>query len=63
VIAHGKAEIIDDYDEKISGLKIFMKNYSDIDFKFSKPSVDNIKIIKIEIEKLSGRQFEYPTIN
>lgn len=63
VIAHGKAEIIDDYDDKINGLKIFMKNYSDIDFKFSKPSVDNIKIIKIRIEKLTGRQFEYPTIN
>jgi len=63
VIAYGKAEIIDDYDDKIYGLKIFMKNYSDIDFKFSKPSVDNIKIIKIKIEKLTGRQFEYPTIN
>lgn len=62
VIAHGKAEIIDDHDEKINGLKIFMKNYSDIDFKFSKPSVDNIKIIKIKIDKLTGRQFEYPTI-
>ena len=62
VIAHGKAEIIDDYDEKINGLKIFMKNYSDIDFKFSKPSVNNIKIIKIRIEKITGRQFEYPTI-
>ncbi len=63
VIAHGKAEIIDDYEEKIKGLKIFMKNYSDMNFKFSKPSVDNVIIIKIKIEKITGRQFKYPTIS
>jgi len=63
VIAHGKAEIIDDYEEKIKGLKIFMKNYSDINFKFSKPSVDNVIVIKIKIEKITGRQFKYPTIS
>ena len=63
VIAHGKAEIIDDYEEKIKGLKIFMKNYSDMNFKFSKPSVDNVIVIKIKIEKITGRQFKYPTIS
>ncbi len=59
VIAYGKAEIIKSYDEKIKGLKIFMKTYSDKEFEFSKPSVDNVEVIKIRIKKMSGRSFEY----
>lgn len=59
VIAYGKAEIVEDYNDKIKGLKIFMKNYSDRDFEFSKPSVDYVTIIKINIESITGRSFEY----
>lgn len=59
VIAYGKAVIIEDYDEKVEGLKIFMKNYSDKEFEFSPPSVNNINIIKIEVENMTGRKFEY----
>ncbi|MFH2094505.1 MAG: pyridoxamine 5'-phosphate oxidase family protein, partial [Bacteroidota bacterium] len=46
VQAYGNAEIVEDYDEKVRGLEIFMKNYSDREFTFSKPSVDNVCIIR-----------------
>ena len=59
VIAFGKAHFVEDYDEKIEGLRIFMQNYTDRDFEYSKPSVDNVEIIKIIIEKMTGRSFEY----
>lgn len=59
VMAMGKAYIIDDYDEKLKGLQILMKQYSDRTFEYSKPSVDNVVIIRIEIEKMTGRKFEY----
>jgi len=59
VLIHGNALFIEDYDEKIRGLKIFMKNYSDKEFDFSKPSVDNIHIIKVPVESITGRSFEY----
>lgn len=36
-----------------------MKQYSDRTFEYSKPSVDNVVIIRIEIEKMTGRKFEY----
>ena len=49
VLVHGRAIFVDDYDEKIKGLNIFMKNYSDREFKYSKPAVDNIRIIKIPV--------------
>lgn len=59
VMAIGKAYIVDDYDEKMKGLQILMRQYSDRSFEYSKPSVDNVVIIKIEIEKMTGRKFEY----
>jgi hypothetical protein len=36
-----------------------MKNYSDREFKYSKPAVDNIRIIKIPVASITGRSFEY----
>lgn len=59
VIAYGKAEIVDDYDEKVKGLEIFMKNYSEREFTFSKPSVEHVNIIMIKVESMTGRSFEY----
>lgn len=59
VLANGKAVFVDDFDEKVEGLKIFMEKYSDKEFQFSKPSVNNVNIIKIEVEEFTGRQFEY----
>lgn len=55
----GKADIVTNFDQKVSALKIFMKQYSEREFEFSKPSVDNVHIICIEIEKMTGRKFEY----
>ena len=55
----GHAILVEDYDEKIKGLNIFMKNYSDKEFEYSKPSVDNVQIIKIPFESITGRSFEY----
>jgi hypothetical protein len=59
VIIEGEAIFVDDYDEKVKGLNIFMKNYSDKEFKYSKPAVDNIQIIKIPVASITGRSFEY----
>jgi nitroimidazol reductase NimA-like FMN-containing flavoprotein (pyridoxamine 5'-phosphate oxidase superfamily) len=59
VLAYGKVEFVENYDEKIVALKFLMKTYSNEDFKFNKPSVDNIMILKIRIEELTGRSFEY----
>jgi uncharacterized protein len=59
VLINGHALFVDDYDEKIKGLNIFMRNYSNKPFEFSKPSVDNVQIIKIPIESITGRSFEY----
>jgi nitroimidazol reductase NimA-like FMN-containing flavoprotein (pyridoxamine 5'-phosphate oxidase superfamily) len=57
VLVEGKVEIIDDFDEKTRCLKLLMKQYSDRDFKFNKPAVVNVGIIKVAIEKISAKEF------
>lgn len=57
VIVEGKAEIIDDYDEKYRILGRLMEQYSDREFKFSKPAVVNVGIIKVPIDKITGKEF------
>ncbi len=59
VLADGKAEIVEDYEQKLEGLKLLMTNYSFQEFKFSPPAVNNVLVIKIKIDKWSGRSFEY----
>ncbi len=59
VIVNGKAEFVNDYDQKLEALTILMSHYSNKEFSFNKPSVDNILIIKIPVEEIRGRSFEY----
>ena len=57
VIVEGEAEIVEDYDEKYRLMEVFMTQYSDRDFKFGKPSIVNVGIIKVKIEKITAKEF------
>jgi uncharacterized protein len=57
VLVEGKVEFVDDFDEKTRCLNLLMSQYSDRDFKFSKPAVENVGIIKVAIEKISAKEF------
>ncbi len=59
VQAFGKAFFVDDYNEKLAALHIFMANYTSQTFSYSTPAVNNIQIIRIDIEQWQGRSFEY----
>ena len=59
VLAFGNVEFVDDYDQKEEALRIFMKNYSVIDFSFNEPAVKDILIFRVKIEKLYGRALGY----
>jgi hypothetical protein len=58
VLAWGQAENVEDYDEKVAALKIIMKHYTDVDFSFNEPAVNNVHIIRVNIERMTGRKFE-----
>lgn len=57
--AFGKVEFIDDYTEKTEALNIFMQKYTGRDFKFGKPSVDEVKVFKVVINQVTGKEFGY----
>jgi len=58
VIGYGKAFLIDDLNEKIRAMDIIMGHYlnSNETFEYQIDSIDNILIIKIEIENISGKK-------
>lgn len=58
VLLWGNAEFVEDYDAKVEAMKIIMAHYSDADFEFNPPAVNNVTIIRVKIIKVSGRKFE-----
>lgn len=57
VLVEGKVEFVDDFDEKTRCLELLMGQYSDREFKFSKPAIENVGVIKVAIEKISAKEF------
>ncbi len=59
VMVMGKAYIVEDEQVKIKALNAIMKQYTDRIFEYSYPSLKNVGIICIKVEKMTGRKFEY----
>ncbi len=57
VIVEGLVEFIDDYDEKYRLSQVLMSQYSDREFKFNAPAIRNVGILKVNIEKITGKEF------
>ncbi len=57
VVVEGSIEFIDDYDEKYRLLGKIMGQYSDREFKFGKPAVVNVGLMKVHIDKITGKIF------
>ena len=57
VLVEGPVEFVNDYEEKYRLLKVFMAQYSDREFKFGRPSVENVGIIRVPMEKVSAKDF------
>lgn len=59
VLVYGKVNFIDDIEEKRSLLHHFMKNYSPKEFKYSKPSLEEVQLIKVPVDKMEGRAYGF----
>lgn len=57
VIARGIVSFEEDFDKKIEILNIFMKHYSDKEFKYSDPAINNVKIWKVNIDNITCKAF------
>jgi nitroimidazol reductase NimA-like FMN-containing flavoprotein (pyridoxamine 5'-phosphate oxidase superfamily) len=56
---HGKVLFVEDYDEKYRIMKLVMKKYSGEDYEFSAPSIKNVVVMSITVEKLTGKVYGY----
>jgi uncharacterized protein len=57
VFAYGKVEFIDDYQEKVKALNIIMANYSNLDFSYNAPSVNNVCVFIVRVTKFTAKEF------
>lgn len=53
----GKVTFLEDMEEKRHALDIIMRHYTDKEFSYSDPAVRNVKVWKVEIEKMTGKVF------
>ncbi len=56
VIVRGKAEIVEDTDEKIKGLKVLMLHQVNQDFEINEQMADMVCVIKIVVDEISAKE-------
>ncbi|MFV0522841.1 MAG: pyridoxamine 5'-phosphate oxidase family protein [Mangrovibacterium sp.] len=57
LMLEGELEFVDDYEEKLKCLNAFMKQYSNKQFQFNRPAVENVGIMRIKSDDLVGKEF------
>ncbi|RLC18093.1 MAG: pyridoxamine 5'-phosphate oxidase family protein [Deltaproteobacteria bacterium] len=56
VIGSGKAQLLDDLEEKIEALNIIMAQYSDRMFEYPEKMLEKTIVIKVQIDSMTGKQ-------
>jgi len=60
VIGFGKAFLVEGFEEKREALDIIMEHYSGkLPFEYSEEAVNNAAIIKVKIERMTGKKSGY----
>jgi uncharacterized protein len=59
VLVYGRVEFIEEPDEKVKALNCIMQHYTSLDFTYSEPSVREVAVYKIIVEKMHGRVYGY----
>jgi nitroimidazol reductase NimA-like FMN-containing flavoprotein (pyridoxamine 5'-phosphate oxidase superfamily) len=60
VMAWGKVIFEDDFDRKTEALHILMRQYSDKTYRYARPAVENVKIWRVALEKVTCKEFGAP---
>lgn len=59
VQAFGKVCFVEDPEEKVKVLNIIMSNYTDREFTYNAPSIREVAVYYIKVERFSGKIFGY----
>ena len=57
VVCEGKVVFENDFSEKEKALNIIMRHYTDREFTYSVPAVNNVKVWKVHIETVAAKEF------
>lgn len=60
VLGKGYAKIVEDVDEKIKALTIFMKTQTGKDFEFNEKLVSIVNVVRIDVEEFSAKRRPLP---
>ena len=55
LIGRGRAEILEDSQEKIKALSVFMKTQTGKDFEFNEKMVSAVSVIKITVDEYTAK--------
>lgn len=59
VLCYGRVESITDPSEKTDALHIVMAQYTQGEFRFNPPSIREVSVWKVKVEKFEGRVYGY----
>jgi nitroimidazol reductase NimA-like FMN-containing flavoprotein (pyridoxamine 5'-phosphate oxidase superfamily) len=59
VIGYGNACFLEDSEEKIAAMRIIMRHYTDKTFILTDNDVENITVIRVDIEQIAGKQSRF----
>jgi len=59
ILAHGKVEFIDDFDEKMKAMNVIMRKYTGRDFAYKAPAVNEVQPWRVVVEKWEGKVYGY----
>lgn len=63
IMGKGTAKILDDVEEKKSGLSIFMKSQTGLDFEFNDRMVSAVAVIRIDVSDYTAKHRPIPIQN
>lgn len=56
VMIFGAAYIVEDVAEKVKGLKILMKHYSNRNYELTESMVSAVAVIRVDVESITGKR-------
>lgn len=57
VLCYGRVEFIDDPESKIAALDVIMSQYSERQFQYNPPSIREVCVFTVKVERIEGRAF------
>lgn len=59
VNVEGKVEFLEGKESKVAGLDIIMAQYSDREFKYNDPAINEVCVYRVSTETMTGRKMHY----